>query len=256
MKKTIILALLALPGVGSAAGVAGADVPAKPAAATARARIFLNGASTPGSIDFAQSRTFRQYAEDGRIDTQYSADGGLGFELGFHYRFKRRLGAMLSVATARRDGALSYSTTVPHPLYLDRARQVSGTQEGLSYSETAVHLDFVYSVQSGSLEVLFFAGPSLVDVKTDVISKLDYRDVYPYDEVSVTAVKMTEVGDSGVGFNLGAGLDYRFGKSKRFGFGAQLRYTTASATLAPPEGPAIDVDTGGFQAAVGVRLFF
>lgn len=256
MKKAIILAVLALSGLGSAAAVVAADVSAKPAAATGRARIFLNGASTPGSIDFAQTRTFRQYAEDGRVDTQYSADGGLGFELGFHYRFKRRLGAMLSVATASRDGALSYSATVPHPLYLDRARQVSGTQQGLSYSETAVHLDFVYSVQSGSLEVLFFAGPSLVSVKTDLVSRLDYHDVYPYDEVSVSAVNLAEVSDSGFGFSLGAGLDYRFGKSKRFGIGAQLRYTTATATLAPAEGPTIDVDAGAFRASAGVRLFF
>jgi opacity protein-like surface antigen len=268
--KKLILAILLLPA-GPAAKVAAQDVsakpvqpakpavpaePAKPAVPNARVRLFVNGASTPGSIDFAQSRTFRQYAEDGQASSQYSAGSGLGFEAGVHYRFKPRLGAMLSVATASRDGALSYSATVPHPLYLDRARTVSGTQEGLSLGETTIHLDFVYQIESGAFEILFFAGPSRVALKTDVLSRLDYEDAYPYDEVSVSGVSLTEVSDSAFGVSFGAGLDYRFGKSRKFGIGAQVRYTTASATVAPPEGPTIDVATGGFQAAVGVRLSF
>lgn len=265
--KKLILAILLLPagptvgeaaGDGSAPSAQSAQPPkaAKPAGPTARMRLFLNGTFTPGSVDFAQSRTFRQYAEDGQVDSQYSAGSGPGFEAGLHYRFKPRLGAMLSVATASRDGVLSYSATVPHPLYLDRDRTVAGTQEGLSHRETAIHLDFVYQVQSGGFEILLFAGPSRVELKTDVLSRLDYKDTYPYDEVSVSGVSLTEVSASSFGVNVGAGLDYGFGKSRRFGIGAQVRYTAASASVTPPEGPAIDVTTGGFQAAAGLRLSF
>ena len=278
--KTLILAILLIPAAGPAVAVAADDGsaqtapsaqpapsapsaqtakpagPAKPAVRTARMRLFVNGTFTPGSIDFSQSRTFSKYAEDGRIDSEYSADRGLGFEAGLHYRFKPRLGALLSFATASRDGSVSYSASVPHPLYLDRDRTVSGTEDGLSHSETAFHLDFVYQIPSGGFEVLFFAGPSLVKVKTEVLSSIDYRDTYPYDEVSVTGLTLTEVSDSAFGFNLGAGLDYRFGKSRQFGIGLQLRYTTASLTVAPPEGPPIDITGGGFQAAAGLRLSF
>ena len=34
------------------------------------------------------------------------------------------------------------------------------------------------------------------------------------------------------------------------------RFTTASAKLVPAEGPTIDIDAGGFQVAVGVRVSF
>jgi hypothetical protein len=216
--------------------------PKKPAGPNSRARIFLNGAFSSGSIDFSQTRTFREFAEDGRVQTDYSVDSGLGFELGVHYKFNPQIGVMASFTTASRDSVLNYSASLPHPLFLDRDREVSGTEEGLSYSESAFHLDFVYTIQSGSLDVMFFAGPSYVDAKADVLSRLNYREAYPYDEVTVTSVDVEEKGDSG--------------KTKKFGIGAQLRYTTASATIAPADGPAIEVDTGGLQVAAGVRLYF
>ena len=242
MKARLTLVVLAL-SVGSLAR--GAE----------RGRIFLNGTIAFGSIDFAQTRTFKEFAEEGKVASQYSTGSGTGFELGLHWRFKGRLGAMASVSRVGRDGTASVSASLPHPLYLDRPRQATTTKEGLSYRETTVHLDFVYAIPSGKrLELFLFAGPSFVDVKTDLVTKLNYRQAYPYDEVSVSGVDLAEVGDSGFGFNLGGGLDYRFGK--RFGLGAQVRFTTASAKLAPPQGPTVDIDAGGFQAAMGLRVSF
>ena len=244
MKTTLPLAVLVL-SVGSVAPTLGAE----------RARIFLNGAFDFGSIDFSQSRTFKEFAEEGKVSTEYSANTGKGFELGLHFRFKGRLGAMASVSSVGRDATASVTASLPHPLYLARPRQATTTKEGLSYHETAVHVDFVYAIPAAkSLELFLFAGPSFVDVKSDLVTRLNYHQAYPYDEVSVTGVDVAEASDSGFGFNLGGGLDYRFGK--RFGLGAQVRFTTASAKLAPAEGPAIAIDAGGFQAAVGLRLFF
>ena len=245
MKTKLTLAALLLSAAGSVA----------PASAAERARIFLNGAFDTGSLDFAQSRTFKEFAEEGKIDTAYSAGTGIGFEVGLHWRFNRRLGVMASVATVGRDGSASVSASLPHPLYLAKPRQATATQEGLSYRETTIHVDFVYAIPSGkSLEFLLFAGPSFVGAKSDLVTQLNYRQSYPYDEVSVTGVALGEASDNVVGFNIGGGLDYRLGK--RFGLGAQVRFTTASVKLVPPAAPTISIDAGGFQAAVGVRIFF
>ncbi|HVQ29780.1 MAG TPA: outer membrane beta-barrel protein [Vicinamibacteria bacterium] len=247
MKTKLALALLILSTVGPVASVTAAE----------HARIFLNGAFDVGSKDFSQTRTFKEFAEDGTIESQYSVGSGVGFELGFHWRFKGRFGAMASVSSAGRDATVDVTASIPHPLYLEKPRSASTSQEGLSYHETIVHVDFVYAIPSGkSLEILLFAGPSFADVKADVVTKLNYSQKYPYDEVTVTSLSSSRLSDSGVGFNIGAGLDYRLGKSRRFGLGAQARFTTGSANLVPAEGPTIDIDAGGFQAAAGVRIFF
>lgn len=245
MKTKLTLAVLVLSAAGSVAPAAGAD----------RVRIVLNGAFDTGSLDYAESHTFKAFAEEGKIDTEYSTSTGKGFELGLHWRFKGHLGVMASVASTNRDGTASVSASLPHPLYLNQPRQATTTQEGLSYRETTIHVDFVYTISSGkSLEFFLFAGPSFVKVKSDLVTQLNYNQSYPYDEVTVTGVDLSNVSNNVVGFNVGAGLDFRIGKN--FGLGAQVRYTTASVKLAPPEGSTISIDAGGFQAAVGVRLFF
>ena len=245
MTTRISLAVLALSAAGFVAPARGAD----------RARIFLNGAFDVGSIDYSQSRTFEEFAEDARLDTQYSAGSGKSVELGLHYRIKGRIGAMASVSFMSRDATASVSASLPHPLYLDRPRQASTTKDGLSYGATAIHVDFVYAIPAGkSLELFLFAGPSFASVSADVVTRLSYQQSYPFDEVSVTGVDQSEISDGAFGFNIGGGADYRLGK--RFALGAQARFITASAKLVPAEGPTIDIDGGGFQVAVGVRVSF
>lgn len=245
MTTRISLAGLVLSAAGFVAPATGAD----------RARIFLNGAFDVGSVDYSQSRTFKEFAEDAKLDTQYSAGSGKGVELGFHYRIKGRIGAMASVSFMSRDASASVSASLPHPLYLNQPRQASTTKDGLSYGETTVHVDFVYAIPAGkSLEFFLFAGPSYASVKADVVTRLNYQQSYPFDTVTVAGVDQSEVSDSAFGFNVGGGADYRLGK--RFALGAQARFTSASAKLAPAEGPTIDIDAGGFQVAVGVRVSF
>ena len=244
MKTRLTLAVLVL-SVGSVASVGAGD----------RVRLVLNAAFDSGSLDYAQSRTFKEFAEEGTIDTKYSAGSGKGFDLGLHWRFTGHLGVMASVAAVSRNGTASVTASLPHPLYLNQPRQATATKDGLSYRETAIHVDFVYTIPSGkSLELFLFAGPSFVDVKSDLVTQLNYNQSYPYDEVTVTGVDLSEASNSVVGFNVGGGLDYRIGKS--FGLGAQVRFTTAKVKLAPPEGSSISIDAGGFQAAAGLRFFF
>jgi opacity protein-like surface antigen len=227
---------------------------AAPAVADDRVRLFLNGAFNPGSLDFAQVRTFTEFSEQGRIDSRYTAGKGLGAELGVHWTFSGHLGVAASVSFSSRDDAASLSAVFPHPLYLDRDRQASGTRDSLAYRETAGHLDLAYAHRSGSLQVSLFAGPSLVGVKADFVTGVPYTQAYPYDEVTVSGVDVGKSSDSAFGFNLGGGLDYRL--SPRFGLGAQVRFTRATAKVAPAGGPTIEIDAGGFQAGLGVRVFF
>jgi opacity protein-like surface antigen len=244
MRATSLLAALALGAFASAPLLAADD----------HFRLFLNGSFTPGSLDFSQVRTFTQFAEEGRIESRYSADKGWGGELGVQWTFGAHLGVAASVSFLSRDDGASFSAAFPHPLYLDHDRTASGTSGGHSYHETAGHLDLAYTHRSGSWQVSLFAGPTLVDVKADLVTDVPYTQSYPYDQVTVTGVNVGESSDTAFGVNLGGGLDYRL--SPRFGLGAQVRYTHATAKVAPAGGPTVEIDAGGFQVAAGVRVFF
>ena len=62
---------------------------------------------------------------------------------------------------------------------------------------------------------------------------------------------------SPTGFNVGGGLDYRFGRSGLFGLGIQLLYSTGDAELqATPEAEQVSFKAGGLQVAAGIRVYF
>jgi opacity protein-like surface antigen len=245
MRTTVTLAAAVLAAVGFALPAAGDDD---------RVRVFVNGAFTPGSLDYSQVRTFTQFAEEGRIESTYSADKGIGGELGFQWTFHGHLGLVASVGFQSRDASAAFSAAFPHPLYLDHDRTASGTRDSLSYKETAGHLDLGYTTRSGGWQISLFAGPSLVNAKSDFVTDVPYTQSYPFDEVTVSGVTLGKSSDTAFGFNLGGSLDYRL--SPKFGLGVQARYTHATAQVAPAGGPTIDIDAGGFQVAVGFRLFF
>ena len=218
-----------------------------------RLKLSLTGAFGVSSLDFSGTRTFTEFAEEGQVRADYSADKGPGFEGGLAYRFGSRLSVALTGSYLKRDSGASVQANLPHPLYLDRDRQVERDVSGLSYNETAGHLDLVLSGHSGSLDFSVFAGPSVFKVKTDLAGAPTYTQSYPFDEVNVTGVPTVSANDTAFGFNVGAGIDYRF--KPKFAFGIQGRFSRGSAKL-PAEGGEIDVDAGGFQVGAGVRISF
>jgi opacity protein-like surface antigen len=250
-----------MPSVARAAWVAAASLSLLAAAAGAQAqgevpspvRLFANGAFGLGQ-DYSEARNYTLYAEESTLDAEYQADSGPGFEVGVQYNFKGGLGAALSIGMLGRDASVAVQTGLPHPFFFDQKREVSASRDGFPYDETAVHLDFVYTRRSGALEFSAFAGGSLIKVETSVVSSdLNFTEEYPYDTATLVALPSTTVDDTPFGFNLGGGLDYVMG---RFGLGAQLRYSRATAKLVPAEGNTLEVNAGGLQIAAGIRVYF
>lgn len=229
---------------------------AAPAAHAADGRFTVSayGVFAPPSVDYTTARTFDAFAEEGSIDTDYEAGKGPGGELGLTFRFARRFGVSLAGSTVSRDTTASYSVSVPHPLFLNRPRTAEGTLD-VDYSEKAGHLDLVYLGGSGSLDFALFAGPSFVSVSADLLGEPIYSQAYPFDEITVTNVQPLSAEKSGVGFNVGASLTYRFSKS--VGFGVQGRFTRASLELVRDAGDdPVSLDAGGLQVGAGFRFSF
>jgi uncharacterized protein YraI len=225
------------------------DVDARP-----RFKLDLDGAFAAPSAGFQESRTITEFAEDGVINTDYKGKAGPGFEVGLQWRFARHVGVNAAFGLVNRDEDASFDARLPHPLFFNRDREVSGTLDGYKLTETAVHLGLVLTGTGGSLDYAVFAGPSWIKVESDILDRIQYSHTYPYDTVTVTGTPAKTVNDNPLGFHVGGSLDFRLGE--RFGLGVKVRYSLAKAKLVPVTGEQVDVDAGGLNVTGGIRLFF
>jgi len=196
---------------------------AAPADAPGSFRISLHGGFVPGSPRFSGTRTFTEFAEQGRIESQYKEDPGPGFEAGLAWKFGRRLGVSAAASFDRRKEAGSFAAA----LFLGG---------------------------SGRLQWSAFAGPSLIAVQADLVQRVDYTQAYPYDTVTVTGTSFERTSGHAVGFNLGAGLDWQV--ARHAAIGTQVRFSRATASLQPTADDRVDVHGGGAQVTAGLRLDF
>lgn len=204
-------------------------------------------------LDYNESRSIEEFAETGSLDVDYANEAGPGFGGALQFNFTPRFGIRAAGTYVKRDGTASFDASLPHPLYFNQPRSASGELSGLAYKETSGHLDLVLSGRSGRLDFSVFAGGSVIKVEADLVGGLEKTEVYPFDEVDVT-LRAAPVSDSPIGFNAGAGIDYRF--SDRVGFGAQFFYSRAKAKLAAADGATIEVDAGGPHVSAGLRFMF
>jgi opacity protein-like surface antigen len=217
--------------------------------------LAVQGAYAPTGYDFSGTRTFTEFAEEGSISADYDSGKGPGFEAGLTWNFKPNLGIALSGGLVTRESSATFTTTLPHPLFLNQDRTAEGTVENMEHRELTGHLDLVYTGRSGSLDFSVFAGPSYFSVKSDLLEKPTYTQTYPYDTVSNVSPPTPSADDTGFGFNVGAGIAYRFSQS--VGFGIQGRFSRASIELIPASGAdPVEFDAGGLQVAAGLRIYF
>jgi hypothetical protein len=263
---TRLVSRLALAALGAAASASSARAQAaipKSAAASApapapdRFRIVLNGSSWPATTTFSDSRTPTEYAEPGTIHTRYEAGPGFGPDVALQVSLFRGLGLLVGYSTVSRDVTGQVEVSRPHPLYLNRPRTASAEISGYGLTQGALHLDLAYARVAGPLDWALFAGATLFQVEADLLQEPAYDEAYPYDELSITATPSTTVTDNPAGFNVGGRLDYRFGRSRRFGAGVQALYSTASVKLkAGNDATEARFDAGGLQVGAGLRVYF
>jgi len=252
----LTVAALAAAASSARAQAASGTAPA-PGPAPGRVRLVLNAGFWPSSASYGDSRTLTEYVEQTTIRTSYETGEGLGPDLALQVSLFRGLGILVGYSRHTRDVTGTVDVSRPHPLYLNRPRTASAEISGYEYAEGALDLDLAFARTAGHLDWALFAGATLFEVETDLLGTPTYDEEYPYDELAIASTPAVTVKDSPTGFNVGGRLDYRFGSSRRFGAGVQLRYSTASVKLkATPEATEASFDAGGFSVGAGVRIYF
>jgi hypothetical protein len=273
-----ILAAVVVLGLGSvpAARAQAPKPPATPAAKPAarppakrkkppetRFRLIANFDVMPGSLSYDDVRSTTVYAETQTIRTHYEAGSGLGGDGALQVSLYNGLGLLAGYTYATRDVSGTADVTRPHPLYLGRPRSASAELSGYGYKEGAFDVDLAYSprglrtAKGPHLDWAIFAGVTFFKVEADLLDVPTFDETYPYDELTVVSAPARAIKESATGWNAGGRLDYRFGKTKSFGIGVQLRYSSASVQLRGTDATtAAKIDAGGLSVGAGIRAYF
>ena len=250
---TIFLAATLTTGAGAATAFAQVRR-AVPPKQQPRAHAMINGGYQPSTTSFDDSFTFTQYQETGTTEIAYDIGAGGIFEGGAAVRVWKRLslGGVISHVTV--DSPATVTSSVPHPFFLQRHRQVTGEPEGLRREETALHFQVQYQLPPfGRLHVVLAGGPSLIDVRQTMVIDVNYAEAFPYDTGTFTGVDSNRGTGTATGFN--AGVDFQWMFNPKLGAGALVRLTKATVDLNVDK-RIVQVDAGGTQIAAGIRLAF
>jgi len=217
-------------------------------------RILLNGLYNPTGISFTDTTTFESYLEEARTTTSYEGGKGFVFEAGAIVGIWKNLGVMGSLELYQTDFDGAFEQSLPHPLYFERPRTVSGDSAGLEYSEKAVHVDAVFSRESGKLVFDVFGGPSFFFASAEILDSVETTSEYPFDEATVRSTSTRTFDENPIGFNAGGALTFKL--TDVIGIAFEARYSYAAIKISLEGLSDIELDAGGFRVGGGLRLSF
>jgi hypothetical protein len=231
-------------------GSAQAQAP-KPSPGQPRIHVSGNGGYQATSNDFRQRTTFTEHFEEGSFDTAYPVKSGPQFDVGGWVRAWKNLALGATVSRFRKSGTADVTAQIPHPFFFAQNRQIQGST-GVDRSELAAHVQATWLVPvTNRVDVALMGGPSWFNVEQGIVSRVNYRDSYPYDSATFAAASIERQSKSALGFNAGVDLTVRF--SRYAGVGGFVRFSRASVEL---NGAADSINTGGAQMGSGLRLRF
>lgn len=226
-----------------------ANRPTAPTPLAERVVVSVNASYLTASRTFDDSRSFSLNAETATFSSDYAVEPSVGIDAGAFVRVWRGLAAGVAFTSYSDSRDIAVEASLPHPLKFNSPRAISGTVTG-DHEETAVHLQIAYIVPVGDkLSVVAFGGPSFFTVKQSVVTAVQFRDEYPYDEATFTGATVETEEEQKTGFNVGVDVGYYF--TKNVGVGGIVRFSSATTTFSVG-----DVDAGGALVGGGLRLRF
>ena len=220
-----------------------------------RVFIDINGGIQVTSADFTDNIVFTEFVEEGDLDAAYAINSGVVIDIGGGFKLLDNLGVGVGFSRFDKSHEANVTARVPHPFFFDRHRSISGSETGLSRTETAVHIQARWFVSVlDQVDLSLFGGPTFFNLTQDLVTGVDVGQSYPFDVASFADASTAQQSKSAVGYHVGADVGFFFSRS--VGIGALVRFSRASVDLASEDGGTISIDTGGFHAGGGLRLRF
>lgn len=248
MKTTTIAGLM----IGVCAVAASADAQT---AWTDRAYINAGATYRATSTTFSDIVHPTDFLEAADVTTVYPVKAAPGFDVGGGVRIWRNLAIGVAVARTSKAGTGSVSAQIPHPLYFNQPRSVSGDAPALAREETGIHLQALWMVPMGPRwQLSLFGGPSFYNVTQDLVSDVTFTQAYPFDTAAYTGAVTHSSTRSAAGFNAGADVTRML--AAHVGLGASVSFSQARVSLPSTGSDIVKVDAGGAHVGGGIRFRF
>lgn len=231
---------------------------AAPAGAQDRFRVSVNAGQQTTSTALSGEQTFQQYFEQGSFTFDRTVPKAPFYDAGVAVRVWRALHAGAAVSIFADTGPGVLTARVPHPLYFNQLRTVTGDIPGVERREVGQHMSAGWAIPAaGGLDFIMFGGPSIFTTEqifvTTLMLALD-KEAYPFDTLAFPGVVTEKKRDHVIGYNAGVDMTWRF--AEKVGAGLLVRYSKGTKDFTPTGGAPVEIEVGGLHAGGGLRLIF
>jgi hypothetical protein len=251
---------------------------AMPAGAQDRFIASVNIGQQATSTTVSEERTFQQYLEEGSLTFGRTIPKALFVDAGLSVHLWRGVRAGASVSIFEDSGLGELTANVPHPLFFDQRRTVTGTIGGVRRREVGQHFSAGWMIPNiprirktpkpskiptkRPVDFIIFGGPSIFTTDQIFVTTLRSvslaNEIYPFDTVEFPGAVTEKTRNNVVGYHAGLDITWRLkGRFRdRAGVGLLVRYASGKADLTPTGGRPVEIEVGGFHAGGGLRLIF
>src|SRR5262249_54423886 len=193
--------------------------------------------------------SFTLYNQTGTITSNYSyqhPESIRDLQFGAMAHIQKWLGVGVTRSKSRSTYTDVYQARIPPPTG-SVARTATGQFSGLTRTQEVWHIEFApIDVGRGHVNFAVFLGPSIMNVKQDVVTGVSVRETSPVAVVGpVTQTTTNKV----IGFH--GGCDLSVFALKWVGFGGGVRFVRGTVQ---PAGTGATTVLGGTQFSVGLRF--
>jgi hypothetical protein len=239
--------------LGSAALLA-----AVPAVAQERFRVSVNAGQQSTSTSFSGEQTFQQNLEQGSFTFERSVPKAPFYDAGLAVRLWRGLHAGAAVSIFENTGSGEITARVPHPLFFNQQRTVTGEITGVERREVGQHVSVGWAIPAASgIDFMIFGGPSIFTTEQVFVTTLTLtldKEVYPFDSLAFPGAVTEKQRDHVIGYHAGVDMTWRF--TDKVGVGLLVRYAKGRKDFTPTGGAPVEIEVGGLHAGGGLRLIF
>jgi hypothetical protein len=210
--------------------------------------VNVNVAAQAGSHPSDTTFTSTVFQEDATVAVNRTIKSGPIYDFAAGLRIRGRIGVAGSVTTWKKASDATAEASIPHPIFYDQPRMISGSVTGLQHQETWVGVLGTWLMPiNRKMDLMVLAGPAVAFIVHEVPTSVSVSETSAGPDIRVTLV--TE--DKQL-WGYQAGADVRYHLTSMIGVGGFVRMSGASGHI----GDVAKLELGGFEAGGGVRLRF